>query len=86
MGQIDRVNLDAVRMRELDNLLKRVDLLDSFNKSKLKCKFCGDIVTKENIYSLMGDSGHIKLVCQKIDCISQLMELLDSRRKKKVSK
>lgn len=84
MGNVDRVNLDAIKMRELDDLLRRFGLLNDFKKKKLKCKFCREIVTKENIYSIMKDSGHIKLVCEKGECVSKMMELLDARSQKKV--
>ena len=75
-------NIDAVHSNDLERLLLHVGLLEQFKEQKVKCKFCGTPVTHENIYSVIKDSGSHKLVCDKADCVNQLMQFVASRKPK----
>lgn len=77
-------NIDAVHADDLERLLERVGLLDKFNQGKVKCKFCGQAVTHENIYSVIKDSGSHKLVCDKAECVNKLMQFVAYRKKKEI--
>ena len=75
-------DIDVVHSDDLSRLLEKVGLIDRFNAGELKCKFCGDIVTRDNIYSVIKDSGQYKVVCEKAGCINQLLQFLATRKKK----
>lgn len=75
-------SLDAVHSDDLERLLRQVGLIDSFTAGKAKCKFCGNPVTHETIYSVLKDSGTPKLVCSRADCVNQLMLFVTSRKKR----
>lgn len=74
--------MDAVHADDLQNLLLKVGLLDSLNSGKLRCKFCQNSVTEDDIYSVIKDSGQYKVVCERADCVSQLMQFLAERKGK----
>jgi len=75
-------DLDAVHADDLDNLLLKVGLIKQFKGGTLKCKFCHDVVTADNIYSVIKDSGQYKVVCEKAGCVSQLMQFVATRKPK----
>lgn len=75
--------INAVHERDLDNLLDSVGLLSRFHEGKLKCKFCGDTVTIDNIYSVIRDSNTYKVVCTRAQCVALLMEYLEAKRRAK---
>lgn len=72
--------MGAVHTDDLNRLLSKVGLFEQFQARQLKCKFCGDIVTLENIYSLIKDSGAYKLVCDKAACVNGLLQFLANRK------
>lgn len=74
-------DIDAVHSNDLERLLEKVGLLDKFNKGQLKCKFCSEVVNADNIYSVIKDSGHYKVVCDKADCVNQLLQFLATRKR-----
>lgn len=78
-------SINAVHEHDLNTLLDSVGLLEDFKKKKLKCKFCGDVVTDNNIFSVIRDSDRYKLVCSKARCVSSLMEFLNKRQIKAVN-
>ena len=78
-------SLNAVYVDDLDDLLDSVGLLQDFKAEKLKCKFCRDVVSEKNIYSLISDSGQYKLVCSRAQCVAALMEFVTERATKEVS-
>lgn len=75
-------DLNAVHADDLENLLLKVELLEQFKDGTLKCKFCHDVVTADNIYSIIKDSGQHKVVCEKAECVSQLMQFVATRKPK----
>lgn len=75
-------DIDAVHSDDLDHLLSKLGLLDDYRAGQIKCKFCRNTVTKDNIYSVIKDSGSYKLVCDRADCVKALMLFVASRRKK----
>ena len=72
--------MDAVHVDDLENLLNKVGLLDKLNSGQLKCKFCRNIVSEDDIYSVIKDSGQHKVVCERANCVSQLMQFLAERK------
>ena len=65
--------VQAVHERDLDNLLNKLSLKDNFNAGKIKCEFCKNTITKDNLYSLISESGAINFVCDMPQCIAAFM-------------
>jgi hypothetical protein len=72
----------AVHDDDLQAVLDALGLAPAFAKGELHCKFCGDVVTWDNLHSLFPDSGSIKLVCDKPECSKALLHYLSTRRER----
>lgn len=81
MDQKYEKKINTVFEDDLDDLLMSRDLLDKFNQKKIKCKFCRSIINRENIYSLLPESGSVNLICNKPECIIVFMEYLENKTK-----
>lgn len=66
---MNKINLNTVHDDDLISLLEKLGLKEKFNNGLLKCKFTGEIITFENLYSIFPESGDIKLVCNNPDAI-----------------
>jgi hypothetical protein len=75
-------DIDAVHSDDLDHLLDKLGLLNDYKSGQIKCKFCRNPITEDNIYSVIKDSGSYKLVCDRADCVKALMQFVASRKKK----
>lgn len=78
----DEKKMKTVHERDLDNLLNKLSLTENFNSGKIKCKFCKDTITKDNIYSLVHESGAVNFVCDKSSCISEFMLHMENKNSK----
>jgi hypothetical protein len=65
-------HINAVHDDNLKNLLKNIGYFDKVKKGDIKCKFCRDVITLENISAIFPESGSIKLICDKPVCIQEL--------------
>ena len=72
-------NIDAIHERDIDKILKQEGLLDAFQREEILCKFCKTKITKENIYSILPESGAFNFICQKSECVANLLEHLDNK-------
>ena len=77
----DEKKMKTVHERDIDNLLKKLSLTEDFHSGKIKCKFCKNTITKENVYSLIHESGAVNFVCDKAECISEFMLHMESKKK-----
>ena len=65
-------------------ILDKAKIKDSFYNGELKCKFCGETITVDNIYSFLPESGALNLICCKEECISDLLNYIDKKTKTKI--
>lgn len=80
----DNKQLNAVHESDLINLLERLGIKEKFENNRLKCKFCGDTINIENIYSVLPEAGTVNLICDKPQCITQLLSYLNEKKKIKL--
>lgn len=66
----------AVHDDDLDAFLESIGLKRKFQAGELKCKFCGDPITGENLLAILPQSGTIHVVCSKPSCQQQLGALI----------
>jgi len=74
-------NIDAIHERDLDKFLKQEKLFEKFEGGEVLCKFCRTVITRDNLYSILPESGTFNFICSKSECVAQLMEYLDSKTK-----
>jgi len=73
---VNKESIKAIHDQDLEMLLERLGILPKFKNGKLKCKFCKATITSENLHSLFPQSGDIKLVCDRVECVKELSNLL----------
>jgi hypothetical protein len=71
--------IKAIYDDNLNSLLERLNLLGKFNSGQLKCSFCGEIITFNNLNAFFNDSGNIKLICDQTDCVSEFMSRIQEK-------
>lgn len=76
MSKLKRERLNAVFDDDLLSLLGDLGILAKFEHGELKCKFCRVSIAHSNLSSLFKQSGEIKLVCDKQECLQELYTLL----------
>lgn len=82
---MDRENkeINAVHERDLDNLLQRLGVKEKFESGVFKCKFCNEVITKQNLYSILPESGGINFICDKPACVIAFTEYTAEKSKNK---
>ncbi len=79
----DNKQVNAVHERDLDNLLTRFGVKEKFDAGQIRCKFCDVVVSKENIHSVLPESGEVSIICDKPECIAALLEHLEEKKRTK---
>ena len=72
----NKVKIKAIHDIDLEKTLDNLGLLKKINNNKIKCKFCDNIISIQNIYALFPESGDIKIICANPACIRQLLNLI----------
>jgi hypothetical protein len=71
--------LNAVYDDDLLDVLRELGVEKDFLNHRLKCAFCEDTITWDNLYSLFPDSGAIKFSCDKPECVRQLVTKVEAQ-------
>jgi hypothetical protein len=71
--------LNTVHDDDFSDFLKSVGLLKNVEDGKVRCKFCGDTVTVESIFTVFPDSGTIHVTCSKPSCAEALQDYLEEK-------
>jgi hypothetical protein len=72
--------LKVVHDDDLVKLLEKLQLLEVIKAGRKKCKFCGKVVTLQNLQALFRDSGEINIVCDSIECLRKLNHFLEKTK------
>jgi len=68
--------VNAVYEDKFEGFLRKIGVYEDVMKCVKKCKFCGETVKYEHISSVFAESGDIKFVCDKPECIAKFSEYL----------
>lgn len=77
---MNKYTLSAIHDDELLDLIKKLGLLEKLDKGCLKCKFTGETITFDNLYSIFPESGDIKFVCDTPEAIKLFISYLDEHK------
>ncbi len=72
MRRLPRQSLNAVFDDDLLRVLDSIGRRSSFEDGLERCKFCREKVDLSNLSSLFKQSGDIKFVCDKPECLRAL--------------
>jgi len=70
-NNIKKEELEFVHDDDFLSVLGKIRLKEDFLAGKIKCLFCGNVITSENLYSFFEDGG-VKFSCNKETCIKEL--------------
>ncbi|HNW97992.1 MAG TPA: hypothetical protein PKK00_06240 [Bacteroidales bacterium] len=76
---INKENLNVIHDDNLETLLHNLGLLDKIKNGEIKCKFCSDKITIENINGIFPQGGDIKISCDKPKCVKDLSSFLNDK-------
>lgn len=71
--------IKAVHDDQLETFLQNIDVLDKVVSGECKCKFCGEIVTLKNLYTVFPESGQVKFSCDSVKCMVKLSKYLSEK-------
>ncbi|MBU3918841.1 hypothetical protein KKC63_02975 [Patescibacteria group bacterium] len=60
--------IQAIYDDDLPQFLANLGLKENFDNGKIKCEFCGDIITIENFFGIFSNGKTIKFCCKKEKC------------------
>lgn len=76
INKLPKEKVHAVHDEDLEKILEGLGVLNKFKHGELKCKFCNNTITFNNLHSLFPQSGAIKFVCDDSECVRELSRLL----------
>lgn len=82
MSKPNRYEISAVHDRDITEFLESLNLLKEFKEGHIHCKFCGTIITLENLQCIYPKEDEIIFCCDKIKCFEQAIQ---DRRGEKTS-
>jgi len=62
----------AFHEQNLEEVLQRLELLDSFRNGKLRCSVCNRVLTKENFGCIYPEDNDIKVCCSNLKCLNEI--------------
>lgn len=71
-NRFKRTHIKAVYDADLENLVKSLDLDIGIENGEYKCKYCGTIISLENLQAILKENSEIKFICSNFECLSKL--------------
>lgn len=69
---LKKTQVKAVYDADLKNLVKSLGLDIGIENGKYKCKYCGTIISLENLQVILKENSKIKFICSNLECLSKL--------------
>lgn len=69
---MEKKKINAVYESDIKQFLKSIGILQDIEDKKIKCKFCGELITLENIAAVFPENDNILACCSKLDCYESL--------------
>ena len=76
ISSIPTEEIHAVHDEDLEKIFDGLGVLSKFKRGELKCKFCNNTITFDDLHSFFPQSGDIKFVCEKASCVTEIYKLL----------
>jgi hypothetical protein len=61
--------IEAIFESDLQSVLKDLDLNEKLQSGELKCYFCAQIITIENLQYIFPDKGDLQVGCNRPSCL-----------------
>lgn len=68
-------HLKAVYSSDIDAFLAKLEVLEQFNQGEFACKYCKEVITRNNLYAIVPmPNKNIDMCCSRPDCVLSLSE------------
>lgn len=68
-------NIKSIHDSDLEGVLKKVNIWEDVNASKVKCHFCDKVITLDNLYAFFAQEQKICVVCNAPACVQELAKV-----------
>jgi len=68
--EIERFEL--IFEKELEEFLKRNGVYDEFITGKIKCNYCGKIITFDSLGVIVVKKGKLRFTCNRLECLRKV--------------
>ncbi len=58
--------------KELEEFLKRNGAYEEFITGKIKCKYCGETITSDNLGVILVKKGSLMFICNRLECLGKI--------------
>jgi hypothetical protein len=79
---MEKKTIKAVHDDDLEDVLKGLGIYNDFAYGKLKCAFCRDAITWDNLHSMFPYSGLVRCCCSKPNCVKDLLIRINEMKNK----
>lgn len=73
---MEKKKLNAIYEKDIKEFLKSIGILQDIENKKVKCNFCGEVITIDNIAAVYPENNEVSVCCDKLDCYEQLKSKL----------
>ena len=68
-------HIKAVYSSDIDVFLAKLEVLEQFNQGKCTCKYCKEVITRNNLYAIIPmPHKKVDMCCNRPDCVLSLSE------------
>ena len=79
MVNLPRKKLLAVHDTDVEEFLTRLELLAPIKDGKISCAACNRVITLDNFGGIYPESGELKVVCDKLECLNPMLKAKSER-------
>ena len=72
--------IKEVHDSDLEKLLDNLGILSNIKAGNVKCHFCSNTITMENLHGVFPYEGKVCVSCDNTACINKLAQFIDDRR------
>ena len=65
-------NIKAVYSSDLENFLEKLGISDAFKQGSVTCRYCGTVISENNLYAIIPVNRAIEFCCSQPECILSL--------------
>lgn len=86
MTERESKELNTIHERDLDIILDKIQKKEDLDTGKIKCKFCGITIDRDNLYSFLPEPGAVNFICDKSECVGKLLEYIEEKKRTRLEK
>ncbi len=65
-------NMKFVFDNDLEKYLRSLGVLEDIGSGRTTCRYCGDVISKNNLMAIVPEGSDIKFVCNKPSCVQKV--------------